>query len=169
MQSLNKSELFIQVMEAHKGILYKIAHSYCPHAEDRKDLVQEIMIQLWRSFDQYDSQYKYSTWIYRIALNVSISFYRKGTRKQYLVNPITDNLLQLAEGKNDSEKEEQLVQLQKFIQALNELDRALMLLYLEEKSYKEIADILGITETNVATKINRIKHHLKQKFTNTAN
>ncbi len=71
------SGLFLSVVETHKGILYKVANAYCKDAFDRQDLIQEILVQLWKSFERYDSQYKHSTWIYRIALNVAISFYRK--------------------------------------------------------------------------------------------
>ncbi|MBP9744817.1 MAG: RNA polymerase sigma factor, partial [Saprospiraceae bacterium] len=80
--SAEKSELFVSVIEAHKGILFKITNSYCKNAEDRKDLLQEIIIQLWKSFDRYDSHFKFSTWIYRIALNVSITYFRKANRRR---------------------------------------------------------------------------------------
>ena len=162
---LGKNEdLFLSVLQKHKGILYKVANAYCRDEEDKKDLIQEITIQLWRSFEKYDSQYKYSTWIYTIALNVSISFYRKDHRRKQISSPLSNDLLHLAEIPFNNETDTQIELLQKFISELKELDKALMLLYLEEKGYKEISRILGISETNVATKMARIKALLRQKF-----
>lgn len=163
MDSINKSINFMAVVQTYKGIIYKVANSYCKSVEDREDLVQEIIIQLWRSFENYNAKYEYSTWIYKIALNVAISFYRKESKRQGLTNNISEAMFFFEENFNKS-MEEEINLLQKFIQELKELDRALMLLYLDEKSYKEISEIIGITETNVATKINRIKKILKLKF-----
>lgn len=165
MKVTDNQDLFLSVIQAHKGILYKVANSYCADAEDRKDLVQEIIVQLWKSFNRYTNQYKYSTWIYRIALNVAISFYRKENRRKEVSNPLSDDgILNLVDTSGTGETEKNLGLLQQFIAELKELDKALMLLYLEEKTYKEIADIMSISETNVATKIGRIKTILKQKF-----
>ena len=169
MESTNQSEVFLSVIQAHKGIIYKIANAYCKDAEDRKDLIQEVIIQLWKSFGQYKKEYKYSTWIYRIALNVAISFYRKETHRKQIYNPSSDGILNIVDTNISDETEEKLGFLQQFIAELKELDKALMLLYLEEKSYKEIAEIMGISETNVATKIGRIKIVLKQKFSSIKN
>src|SRR6185437_2091433 len=164
MTARDEQELFLSVIEDHKGIIYKIANSYCKVPEDRKDLVQEIILQLWKSFDNYNEQFKYSTWIYRIALNVAISFYRKENRIRQISNPLSEGILHFADTNDTGEKEEAIGFLQHFIAELKELDKALMLLYLEEKSHREIAEIIGITETNVATKVGRIKTILKQKF-----
>ena len=166
---LSKKEQFIKTIDEHKKIIYKIVNSFCPNKDDRKDLEQEIIIHLWNSFDKYDSNYKYSTWMYRIALNVAISFYRK-EKKWSLKNDFynEESIFRIVE--DNSEEEAQLDYhlklLQEFIHNLNELNKALMLLYLEEKSYEEIAEILGITKTNVATKISRIKLKLKKEFKN---
>jgi RNA polymerase sigma-70 factor (ECF subfamily) len=164
---LNKKDRFIKTIDEHKKIIYKIVNSYCPNRENRKDLEQEIIIQLWNSFDKYDSNYKYSTWMYRIALNVAISFYRKEKKwslKSDFYNE--ESIFRIEEDKFEEEIEldHNLKLLQEFINNLNELNKALMLLYLEEKSYEEIAEILGITKTNVATKISRIKLKLKNEF-----
>ncbi len=164
MNSTDKSSRFLSVIEANKGILYKVANSYCKDSEDRKDLVQEIIVQLWKSFEDYNDQYKYSTWVYRIALNVAISFFRKENRRKEIANPLNDSILNYADTNLATEKEKDLSILQQFIEELKELDKAVMLLYLEQKSYKEIAEMIGITETYVATKIGRIKNVLKQKF-----
>ena len=157
MAPLQEDNAFLQLIEANKGIIYKVANSYCKNTEDRKDLIQEIILQLWKSFGKYDPQYKLSTWMYRISLNVAISFYRK-TRNTTV---LSQDIIQQEISPPDTE---QLQLLQQFISELKELDRAIMLLYLEEKSYREIADILGLTETNIATRISRIRERLKKKF-----
>jgi RNA polymerase sigma-70 factor (ECF subfamily) len=162
MNNPDQSEQFLAMIDAHKGIIYKVAHSYCQDADDRKDLVQEITIQLWRSFERYNEQYQYTTWVYRIALNVAISFYRKEHRRKQVAQPFSDDILSVSACY--PEANENLTCLMSLIAELREIDKALMLLYLDEKSYREIADIMGMTETNVATKIGRIKNLLKQKF-----
>ncbi len=164
MNPADKPDLFLSVIESNKGIIYKIVNSYCKQPEDRKDLVQEIMIQLWKSFEKYNDNYSHSTWIYRIALNVAISFYRKENTRQKIAQPLKESILDFADINGTQEKEANFNILQQFISGLKDLDKALMLLYLEEKSYKEIAAITGITETNVATKIARIKKSLRQNF-----
>ena len=164
----SKKDEFLATIDAHKKIIYKIVNSYCQNKEDRKDLEQEIIIQLWNSFDRYNDEYKYSTWMYRIALNVAISFYRK--EKKWSVNNgyySEDSILSIVdEGEEEGETEldYHIKLLQEFINNLNELNKALMLLYLEERPYAEMAEILGITKTNVATKISRLKLKLKKEF-----
>ena len=165
MDNIEKSDLFLSLVQSNKGIFYKVANSYCKNIEDRKDLIQEIIIQLWKSFDDYDDQFKYSTWMYRISLNVAISFYRKEKSRRRISNPFTEGIINFTDDDNLKDKESDLGILQQMILELKDLDKALMLLYLEEKSHKEISHIIGISETNVATKINRIKNVLKQKFT----
>ena len=164
MTTYNKPDQFLSVVESHKGIIYKVANSYCNDLEDRKDLVQEIILKLWKSLDSYDDQFKHSTWIYRIALNTAISFYRKERTRKELNTPFSESLFAVADLGIDHQIEEKASFLNQFIAELKELDKALMLLYLEEKSHKEMAEIIGITETNVATKIGRIKNVLKQRF-----
>lgn len=165
MSKIDKSDIFLSVIQLNKGIIYKVVNAYCKNTEDRKDLVQEIIIQLWKSVDAYDDTFKYSTWMYRISLNVAISFYRKETSRKKLANPLTDEIIYFTQMDSLEDKESDLGILQQLISELKDLDKALMLLYLEEKSHKEISQIMGISETNVATKINRIKNILKQKFT----
>jgi len=164
MDKVDKSDIFVSVIQSHKGILYKVAGLYCKNEQDRKDLVQEIIVQLWRSFDRYDEQYRHSTWIYRISLNVAISFYRKENSRKKIAGPLTDGIIHFPGNDAAEEKESDLHLLQELIAGLRELDKALILLYLEEKSQREIARIMGISETNVSTKINRIKQVLKQKI-----
>lgn len=160
----NKSDAFLSLIEAHKGIIYKVSNAYCRDPEDRKDLVQEIILQLWKSFDKYDHQYQHSTWIYRIALNVAISLYRKETTRKTFLNPISEGIVNRVDLTENKQTEEGIQFLHQFISELKELDKALMLLFLEGKSHKEISEIMGITETNISTKIGRIKTILKQRF-----
>lgn len=160
----DKHENFLTVIETNKGIIYKIANSFCKDEEDRKDLVQEIILRLWKSFESYDEQFKHSTWIYRISLNAAISFSRKEKSRNKINTPFSESIFNIADLKNNKPTEQSAVFLTQFIAELKELDKALMLLYLEERSHREIAEIMGITETNVATKIGRIKTMLKQKF-----
>ena len=160
----DKSSQFLSLIESNKGIIYKVTNLYCKDLEDRKDLVQEIILQLWKSFENYNERFKHSTWIYKIALNVSISFYRKEIRRKEISNPFPDGIFNVMDIQQDGESGANIALLECFISELRELDKALVLLYLEEKSQKEISEIIGISETNVATKIARIKVLLKQKF-----
>lgn len=162
MKSTDKSEMFLSVINANKGIIFKVANSYCKNSENRNDLVQEIIIHLWKSFENYNDQYEHSTWMYRISLNVAISFYRKA--KKEIATPLTENIIELATDDEPGELEENVRLLYQFIGEMDELNKALMLLYLDNKTHKEMAEVLGISETNVATKIGRIKEKLRNKF-----
>lgn len=164
MKAPRKNDAFNALIDRNKGIIYKVARLYCKDPEDLQDLAQEIAIQLWRSFDNYNEKYKVSTWIYKIALNVSISFYRKETRRKG-IDLISSEVLIATTGVKESEETgDNIEQLYLFISQLDVLDKALILLYLEDTSQKEIAEILGLSETNVSTKIYRIKGKLKEKF-----
>ena len=164
MDTLKQKEQFLLFIEQNKGIVYKIANSFKKDEEDKKDLVQEIIYQLWRSFPAFDNKSKFTTWMYRVAFNVAISSYRKDKKRSDLISPISENIIELLEDDKPNNDETNLRLLQQFINELKELDRALMLLYLEEKSQKEMAEILGLSETNIGTKVNRIKEKLKQRF-----
>jgi RNA polymerase sigma-70 factor (ECF subfamily) len=164
----NKEE-FLKLVSEHKLIIYKICNSYCKIARDRDDLAQEITYQLWRSYNHFNGSVKFSTWMYRVALNVAITFYRK-TQKSEAIIQLAEPDIEIEDKKEDTAVLEKNIDLlQQFINELKELDKALMILYLEEKSYQEIAEISGITETNVATRISRIKDKLKQKFSTVHN
>jgi RNA polymerase sigma-70 factor, ECF subfamily len=155
-------ERFLTLLDEHKKILYKVAASYCRNPEDRRDLEQEIVAQLWRSFDRYDESYKFSTWMYRIALNVAISFYRSESRRSRHTVPAGEAILEIADTREGAETDADLQILRQLIAQLDELDRALILLYLDGNRYDTIAEILGISETNVGTKIGRIKQRLRR-------
>lgn len=170
--NLNKMEIktkdkeFTRLIKENKGIIYKICNSYCADKDDREDLAQEIVYNLWKSFDSFNTNFKFSTWMYRIALNVAISFYRQ-EKKLKNHDSISENLIVFEENPEDkNEVENNLSLLQEFINELKEIDKAIILLYLDDKSHKEMAEITGFTETNVATKINRIKEKLRIKFSN---
>ncbi|MEN9570028.1 MAG: hypothetical protein RL172_1259 [Bacteroidota bacterium] len=153
---------FLQLLEQHKGIVIKVASMYATGFNSKDDLVQEIIYQLWRSYPTYNQQYRFTTWMYRVSLNVAISFYRQEKR-----NAINRVLLPVAEDTTDEcnlQQQEQAKLLQKYIALLKPLDKALLLLYFEEKTYKEMAEVLGITETNVATRLSRVKEKLKQQI-----
>ncbi len=156
---------FLQLIEANKRIIFKVCNSYCPNASDREDLAQEIIFQLWKSWGNFNKAYQLSTWMYRIALNVAISFYRS-ERKSTGTVLMGEQVIEMADENLDAGLEGNLGLLQQFIGQLKPLDKALMLLYLEEKPHREIAEIMGISTTNVSTKIGRIKEQLKQKFSN---
>ncbi|MBD1262220.1 sigma-70 family RNA polymerase sigma factor [Maribacter polysiphoniae] len=164
---LSKKDRFIQLIDEHKKIIYKIVNSYCPNRVDRKDLEQEIIIQLWSAFDAYNTDYKYSTWMYRIALNVAISFYRKERKwalKRDFIDEVSIFNMETNNLEQELERDHDIKLLQQFINNLNELDKALILLYLDNKKHNEMSEILGISKTNVATKIARIKIKLKKEF-----
>ena len=164
MDTLTAREEFLRLILHNKGIIIKICYSYCPDKNDREDLAQEIIYQLWKSGKNFDPGYSFTTWMYRIALNVAISHYRKGKQAEQLIS-FPEKSIDIADKRDGGdEMEEQTRLLQQFIHELKELDRALILLYLESKTYREIADILGISETNTATRISRIKDKLKQRF-----
>ena len=165
MAKQEQQQFFREIVERHKGILYKVARVYCANESDRQDLVQEIMIQVWRSVHKYDDRFKISTWLYRIALNVAISYYRKNSpiaNRFTVLDEQTSAIPTEAEG----ETAQLLNLLEQFISELKELDKALMLLYLEEKSHAEIGEILGLSASNVGTKIGRIKDKLRSRFSN---
>jgi RNA polymerase sigma factor (sigma-70 family) len=153
---------FQNLINEHKRILYKVCNSYCRNREDREDLSQEIVIQLWRSFGTFDERQRFSTWMYRVALNVAISFYRReSTRTRHVISD-EQHLVDAPDETHNRPDEIRL--LYQFIEGLEPLNKALLLLYLDGSSYEETASVLGISETNVATKINRLKASMKQTF-----
>ncbi len=156
-------KLFEEIVNRHMGIFHRIARMYGNDAESRNDLLQEMLMQVWRALPRYDPSRPVSTWIYRIGLNVAISSYRKQQRERQWILPLQDQDHALAE-QSDPEQMAQIKLLEQFIAALKPLDKALMLLYLEGKSQKEISEILGISPSNVGTKVQRIKEQLREQF-----
>jgi RNA polymerase sigma-70 factor (ECF subfamily) len=152
---------FDALLQQHRGIVHKVAASYARGAEDRADLIQEIALQLWRAWPTYDATRSFSTWMYRIALNTAITHLRAQAQTDRTV-PLDDHADTLADGfAFNAETHERLHLLQRFMQTLGPLDRALLLLWLEENSGREMADVLGISESNVTTRMGRIKQRLR--------
>jgi RNA polymerase sigma factor (sigma-70 family) len=162
MTSFKQQENFQALLEEHRKILYKIANSYCRNPADREDLAQEITVQLWRSFGSFDARFRFSTWMYRIALNVAISFRRRESmRSRYSLSaeaPLFDPIDETACRPPEIEA------LYEFIDSLDPLHKPLVLLYLDGYSYLEMAEILGISETNVATKLSRLKETMRKQL-----
>jgi RNA polymerase sigma-70 factor (ECF subfamily) len=158
-------EQFGQLLEQHRGIVLKVAGTYAWQPEDRADLAQEIAAQLWRAYPGYDPARSFSTWMYRIALNVAISFVRGDGRRQQHAVPLDEDLHDVGDDGADHEAEQQLRLLRRCIEQLEPINRALLLLYLEDRSHREIAEVLGISESNVATKLNRLKQRIRNELT----
>jgi RNA polymerase sigma factor (sigma-70 family) len=157
---------FESLLQQYGGIIRKVAFGYARNESDRNDLMQDILLQLWKAYPRYSPDRPFSTWMYRIALNVSISYLRKHTRPER-------ETVQFDESQHDiapsnpvrPEMEERLTMLRQVIGKCPPLDRALLLLYLDDRSYREIASVLGLTETNVATKLSRLKERLRREVT----
>lgn len=157
-------ETFEEILNKHKGIIFRIVNCYCKGADDKKDLEQEILIQIWLSYKKYNQEFAWSTFIYRIALNVSIGFYKKKKRQKDTFSRVSLFIETNVQDDIPLTVDEDLQMLNEFIYQLNDLNKALLILYLQEKSYSEIALILGISITNISTKINRLKNQLKEYF-----
>lgn len=153
---------FTGLLRRHAGLIHKIAYAYCRDATDRDDVLQEIALQLWQSRDRYDSRFRETTWIYRIAINVAVSFYRRERRHRQgrlsLESPAISIAIEPAELSHELEL------LMRWINQLADLDKALVLLYLDGCDHTSIADIVGISVSNVGTKLQRIKDKLRAAF-----
>jgi RNA polymerase sigma-70 factor (ECF subfamily) len=159
MTAIADEETFTGLLEQHAGIIRKVAFGYTSTLADREDLTQEITLQLWRAFPRYAPDRPFSTWMYRIALNVAVSFLRRHTHPIRQTVPFEENGIEVMH--DPAPPDERVALLRQVIAALPALDRALLLLYLDDHSYREIAAILGLTETNVATKLNRLKQRVR--------
>ncbi len=161
------NDAFLRALSPHKAILYKVAYTYCRNSDDRRDLIQDMVIQLWRSFSRYDEStgVKFSTWMYRIAMNVAISQYRSHTRQIRDTVPLEEFGLNIAaaDALHDSASDNMRA-LMALIDGMDELNRALILLFLDGYDAVEIADVVGISATNVSTRMTRIKQKLTAQF-----
>lgn len=156
---------FLKLLEEHRRILFKIAGSYCRNPADREDLAQEMVMQLWRSYSSYDRSRRFTTWMYRVALNVAISHWRSEARRVRDTVPLEGAILDIAAPPPEAAVlEADLRHLQQLLEQLDPLDRALMILYLDGNPHETIADVLGISRSNVGTKIGRIKQRLRRAF-----
>jgi RNA polymerase sigma-70 factor (ECF subfamily) len=159
---VNNHEFFTETIKANQKILFKVSMVYTTNEEDRKDLYQEIVIQLWKSITTFRNDAKISTWIYRIALNTAITQIRKAKNRIDQI-PISEFVANYTESP-DTEFEDRLKMLYRQIERLNDLEKAIVLLLLDDKSYEEIAAVVGLSLTNVATRISRIKQKLKAQI-----
>ncbi len=150
---------FTNLLRRHAGLIHKVAYAYCRNATDRDDVIQEIAIQLWRSRDRYDDRFKETTWIYRIAINVAVSFHRREHRHSRRHVSLEGAAITIAAPL--AEHNQDLELLMRWIDDLGELDKALVLLYLDGHDHPSIAEVLGISVSNVGTKLQRIKNKLR--------
>lgn len=153
-QTVNVDVQFLEMIRQNEGIIYKVTSFYTDTEHPLGDLYQEVVLNLWKAFPSFRGDSKYSTWIYRIALNTCVSFYRR-SKKDISYVDISMDIPDVVDNN------EEIQELYKLINRLGKIERALVLLYLDDKSYKEIAEITGLTVTNVATKISRIKDKLR--------
>jgi RNA polymerase sigma-70 factor (ECF subfamily) len=151
-------ERFAALLDQHRKIVFKVAGMYCRDPEDRRDLAQEIRAQLWRAFPRYDATRRFSTWMYRVVLNVAISHARGVMRRGRHAAPLDIDPVDLAAARA---LDERLCDVHRLIGALEPMSRALLLLHLEEHSHREIGEVLGITEANVATRLSRLWRRLR--------
>lgn len=159
---------FTAILEQHRGIVLKIAHTYCRNPDDQRDLMQDISMQLWRAFPAFDPQYsRVSTWMYRIALNVAISRVRSNRRRQRHHVGLDEDAMAAVPDQSCTTPEEEaaLRTLHTVIHRLDPLNRALMLLYLDGHSHRDMAEILGTSPGNVATRIGRLKQRIREEMT----
>lgn len=156
----NLENEFAELLESYQNILHKICRIYTVDNDSRKDLFQEMVIQLWRAYPSFRADAKFSTWAYRICLNTAITLFRNSRRR---VNTVEYSTLpiQIANDEYDDTHEQKIKSLYEGIHKLNDIEKALVYLYLEDKSFKEIAETMGISEVNARVKMNRTKAKLK--------
>ena len=155
-----KEKEFSQLIKNNQGLIIKVSRLYTNTLEDEEDLFQEIVLQLWRSYDTFKGDSKISTWMYRVALNTAIIFFRKKTK-----SPQTDELQDFHYKdflEDDDEKQQKVSLLYKVIKMLPNVERAIVMMYLDDLPYRDISENLGITEVNARVKMNRLKKTLKE-------
>ena len=151
-------ETFVHILNNHRALIYKVCNLYCSDKEDRKDLFQEIVLQIWKSFKSFRHESSLSTWMYRIALNTAITHFKK--EKRMPNHPLSLDGIEIPDIRDQDETEELLQQLSLAIDQLDKIEKSIVLLYLEKKSYEEISEITGLSKSNVGVKLNRIKAKL---------
>jgi RNA polymerase sigma-70 factor, ECF subfamily len=153
---------FVSRVHEHRAMLHKVCNLYCFSEHDRQDLFQEIIVQLWKSWPRFRGESKFGTWLYRIALNTAISGLRKQKKQFTSVDPESLGAAETPDIPYPAEKEEHLQQLYHAIGQLTEVEKAVVMLYLEDKSYEEMEEILGMNQNNLRVKMNRIKDKLRK-------
>jgi RNA polymerase sigma-70 factor, ECF subfamily len=156
------TENFLELVEENKKLIYKVSHMYCNNQIDKVDLFQEIIVNLWKGFPLFKGNSKVSTWVYKVSINTAITWYKDYATSQNHIE-YTNVIPQFVD---KSENDELYEQLYCAIGNLGKLDKAIILLQLDGYSYDEISEMIGLTKTNVATKISRIKLKLKQQLSN---
>ena len=159
MSSLEKE--FLEKIEKHKGVIFKISKMYMDNFDDQKDLFQEITFQVWKAYPTFEGRSAFSTWLYRIALNTAIIFLKSEKRRSFIQNDEVENF-KITQNDYNEEEELKLKKMYEAINQLNAIDKALIFYYLENFSGREIASQLGITEVNARVKLNRAKEKLKE-------
>lgn len=154
-------QLFLDSINQHRGTIFKVCNLYCHENENKKDLFQEIILQLWKSFPSFRNDSNINTWIYRVALNTAISNFRRDSKRPERIVLNEDNLL-IPDIPQFTDEKEDIGLLNIAIKQLSEIEKALIILYLDEKSYDEMAKILGISLSNVGARLNRIKTKLSK-------
>ncbi|MBX2871758.1 MAG: sigma-70 family RNA polymerase sigma factor [Saprospiraceae bacterium] len=149
-------EEFLKILDRHQAILHKVCRLYRDTDADREDLFQEILYHLWKAFPSFQRRAKISTWIYRIALNTALATFRKNRPPLFFPAELPQTRMG-----NQEESSEQMGRLLKAMKKLKEVDRAILSLYLDDMTYEQIAQIIGITPSNVGARIHRIKNKLK--------
>lgn len=152
---------FVQLLEQHQNIVHKVCRIYTNGEDAHQDLFQEISIQLWRAYPNFRGDSKFTTWAYRVALNTAISLFRKSTRS-IATTDIDLYAYRFKYEEYDDVHEQQLKLMYKAIHQLNDIEKALVYMYLEDKDYNEISETLGISEVNARVKMNRVKTKLKK-------
>ncbi|PIF46372.1 RNA polymerase sigma-70 factor (ECF subfamily) [Chryseobacterium sp. 52] len=151
---------FLDKIEKHKGIIFKISKMYMSEKDDRDDLFQEITYQIWKAYPSFRGQSEFSTWLYRIALNTAIIFLKSEKKRSFISNE-DFSAYKIIQDDYDYGKEEKLIQMYEAIRQLNPIDKAFIFYYLEDFSGKEIAEQMGISEGNARVRMNRAKNKLK--------
>ena len=164
MDNDKQKDTFVNVVSENIGIIHKICNIYCNTQEDKKDMMQEITLQLWKSFPRFQNRSKFSTWMYRIASNTAITNIRKSKRNP-LIEVISYSIPDLPEKEYIPSLDNDINNLYKAIAKLNDIEKSIIFLYLEKTTYNEIGDIVGISEKNVSVKIVRIKKKLQKLLT----
>ena len=152
---------FVTDLEKNQNIVHKVCRLYTNNQDAHNDLFQEISIQLWRAYPKFRGDSKFSTWMYRIAINTAITLYRKSKRR-IRTQDFDTVLFKIQSNEYDDTEEEQLRLMYEAVKQLSDIEKALVFLYLEEKNYKEIAETMGISEVNARVKMNRVKNKLKK-------
>ena len=151
---------FVELLEKHQNIVHKVCRLYTNNYDAHNDLFQEITIQLWKAYPKFRGDAKFSTWMYRVGLNTAITLYRKSNRS-INTQDFSDVQFKISAEEYDDTEEKQLKLLYNAVRQLNDIEKALVFLYLEDKNYNEISETLGISEVNARVKMNRVKTKLK--------